>query len=526
MRYISSACYRKISRRFNNKALSQPYFNVLQAVNITDIPSISIQPFPRAGDQDGLTKMKNDRLFLEDFVLKMEGKPFLKTQIPNLIRKAKELPPQPDAGFQLYTDETRKEFHDLLVEILNDFKTSLDRLVDSKSSQALFQASLGHLYRNGYILLRLSRGLAFQMHIDSISVRLRSVYKPPEPLPPNNGEMDPDMNSLRHLVLRKRFVGWLRLNVGHFDAAETLARFATSRTFLFKEVSAAFFIADEPDSTLPSWRSLFENNILPNSGGKTSDAGITNDMICNFLDIRISEARHAKEIRDDSSYIRKNLKSGNMSKVRTKLTQMETTLGGWMTNINAAIAAIDANVNVEESNPFFQYDKAALEEGRSTLANTWATFEALKTKARDNLPHAFELFETWTEQQSEMLTNQEIFLTLDNKKTFTGTLHCEAYLASLLPLHPPSTRPMLADVNKSLQVEPSLSYMFFSFNLFFFYECRCLKRRRLEYRSVAALFVCLILLSYREGRPRSSLCEVPTIVLQHALCRHGLSFLI
>ncbi|KJA16146.1 hypothetical protein HYPSUDRAFT_58393 [Hypholoma sublateritium FD-334 SS-4] len=451
MRYISSACYRKISRRFNNKALSQPYYNALLAVNIANLPSISIQPFPQAGDREGLTKMKNDRLFLEDFVLKMEGKNLIKTQIPNLIQKAKELPPQPDAGFQLYTDETRQEFHALLLEILKDFKTSLDDLVNSKSSQTLFQASLGHLYRNGYILLRLSRGSAFQMHIDSISVRLRSVYKLPGALSPSNKDMDPDMNSLRHLILRKRFVGWLRLNVGHFDAAETLARFATSRTFLFKEVSAVFFTTDEPDSTLPSWRSLFENSFLPNSGGRTSDAGTTNDMICQFLDIRINEARLAKEIRDDSSYVKKFLKLGNTTRVRLRLTEMENKLEGWMTNIDAAIGAIDTNVNIDETNRFFRYDKPALVESRAALVITQTTLAALAVKARGNFAQAPELFETWTEQQNEMLTNQEIFLTLDNKKVFTGTLHCEAYLASLLPLHPPSSRPMLAGVNKTLQ---------------------------------------------------------------------------
>ena len=90
----------------------------------------------------------------------------LHTQIPNIIQIANNLPPEGQV-FELYTDETRTEFHHLLLELLDRFEKALDALtamdennlkVANVSDQVVkqFKRNVTILHRNGYALLKLS----------------------------------------------------------------------------------------------------------------------------------------------------------------------------------------------------------------------------------------------------------------------------------------------------------------------------------------------------------------------------------
>jgi len=154
--------YKKMARRFNNKALSVPYIESLKQVK--DIPFMSQPRREQADDRHGRDETDSDRRFLEDFVkLYTEDRDLLNTQIPNLIAMANNLPPN-NGFFQLYANETRTEFHYLLLELLDRFKNALDALVawdkdeaDKGSDQAVeqFNRNVDDVHRNGYALLRL-----------------------------------------------------------------------------------------------------------------------------------------------------------------------------------------------------------------------------------------------------------------------------------------------------------------------------------------------------------------------------------
>ncbi len=227
-------------RRFNNQDLSMPYFRALRDVKTDGLPSIPIGPFPdhqKREDAEAYNKMKSDRMFLEDFILKLKGKKRVGTQIPNLRNAALNLPANKDGGFQLYTDETRGEFHLLLLEFLQEFSDSLDSLMENDVGSPIFVKSLDNLYRNGYLLFLLSRGAAYQMHIDSISPGLRNVLSLPR-MSLNNEHADPELTALRGVMLQKSFVTWLRLMTAHMDSVETLTKFTTS--YSIKEILPNF----------------------------------------------------------------------------------------------------------------------------------------------------------------------------------------------------------------------------------------------------------------------------------------------
>jgi hypothetical protein len=182
-RYTAAVSYKKMARRFNNKNLSIPYFKSLEQVKNRDIPFMSQLGGKRAdNDRFGRDEVNNDRRFLKDFVALNTNR-----LIPNLINMVNNLPPDgEDSDFQLYTNETSAEFHLLLLLLLTNFKKALDDLVICQcqggknedqvvaSDQANeFNRNVGKVYIYGYALLRISRGRAFQMHLENIKTLLK-----------------------------------------------------------------------------------------------------------------------------------------------------------------------------------------------------------------------------------------------------------------------------------------------------------------------------------------------------------------
>ena len=96
-------------RWLGHKTLSQPYIHSLELVK--DVPfneSLRGQPSTR--------EIASDRSFL---LLVLEGIDQLRTPIPHIHKQAKSISANQD--FQLYNENTCKEFHFLLLELLQGF---------------------------------------------------------------------------------------------------------------------------------------------------------------------------------------------------------------------------------------------------------------------------------------------------------------------------------------------------------------------------------------------------------------------
>ncbi|EDR03277.1 uncharacterized protein LACBIDRAFT_331731 [Laccaria bicolor S238N-H82] len=169
-RYIAAMSFKQIARRFNNTDLSRCYIECLKQVK-----EIPIMSQPRKDQSVHYHRyqieINSDRLFLKDFVM-LSNKDYdlIRTHIPNILKLANNLPSK-DKDFELYTDETSTEFHNLLLEILDHFKSTLDTLMAFDKDEAardsgrhdIFNKNVHNVHVYGYALLRLCMGQYFTL---------------------------------------------------------------------------------------------------------------------------------------------------------------------------------------------------------------------------------------------------------------------------------------------------------------------------------------------------------------------------
>ena len=126
--------YKRIARQFRNETLSQPYFDSLKRVEVEDIPLLSPDRKQATDDRPGAARVDkdefdSDRRFLQGFLSFYKECPTqLDTKIEHLLKKADESLTT-SGNIELYTNDTRIEFHNLLLVLLRRFGQVLDELV-------------------------------------------------------------------------------------------------------------------------------------------------------------------------------------------------------------------------------------------------------------------------------------------------------------------------------------------------------------------------------------------------------------
>ncbi|KAF8952139.1 hypothetical protein BDZ97DRAFT_1745881 [Flammula alnicola] len=424
-RYTADMSYKKMARRFNNKNLSRPYIESLK--RLKDIPLMSQPRRERSdnGHRRERDEADSDRLFLEDFVKLFTNYPqLLTTSIPNLIEMANNMPRNDDDRiFQLYTNETSTEFHNLLLELLDNFKNALDRLIALDKDQvtkgsvkaAQFSQNVGDLHRNGYALLRLSRGRAFQMHLENVGTLLEdprpimgaSIKEHDEELEAIQSVLPPKGSDGVEKALLKSYVAWLRLMVGHFDAVEILVRYVTLQHFPYDSISIDILVAPPTDSALLPWSELFTDyKFLPKTGAIKPLSSITNDDIKNFL---LNGIFIASNVKDTAVHAQNALKGWRFPQPEYQKTYQA---------LQNLATSIDKNVREKAT--------IALEK-----IQEWKRLkdDHLKNALANEIAKEIKSLHGMSDELSD---SDRFFLNLNNK-LFTGTLHCEACLATLLP---------------------------------------------------------------------------------------------
>lgn len=263
-------CCRKMDRRLKS-GQSQAYIQALKQVKEFIFK-------PRPVDETSTNKslrtlqreeieFSNDRGLLEDFVLLASSKPgMLSIEIPNIILAAHNMPSE--GHFELYTDSTHIEFHQLLLELLNRFCKALQNLSAAskqaqKGSQTIdtqtFKRDLSNGRVYGYALMRMARGRAFRMHMENIEPLLANYTRTTEAsgsASAPNIEMDEqDIENKDEEIeaigvdkmmgsLSKSYGAWLRLMVVLFDAIEILVNFVNGNRFPYESISVKILIAN------------------------------------------------------------------------------------------------------------------------------------------------------------------------------------------------------------------------------------------------------------------------------------------
>jgi hypothetical protein len=444
-----------MARRFNNKNLSTPYIESLKQVKNIQFMSGEKRADDHRRDRD---ELDSDRLFLEDFVKLYTGHPgLLNTPIPNLMNMVNHLPPS--GSFELYNNETCTEFHHLLLELLDRFKEALDSLIAldrvktaNLSDQAVkkFNQHVSDVHRNGYGLLRLSRGRAFQRYLENIKTLLK------DPRGGSNvgasirqhegdieGDIDEELEEIQSFLsqkgsdgadtaLLKSYTAWLRLMVGHFDAVKILVRYVTSQHFLYDSISIEILLPPPTDSALLPWSQLFANfKFLPKS---TSQPAVNNNEIFNFLQDGISNAIKVRDAVLQAQNALKCWKAQNHVKTRQAINLLKIS-----TDKDVKEMATDLYPKISKPNSLSDEDRIDITNKIQKLCTVLG----------------------------ELSDKDRFFLSL-NSLSFKGTIHCEACLATLLPAFTggiPTGDSKYKEIKilPNMQVEYPLSHLFLLF---------------------------------------------------------------
>lgn len=276
--YIIAACFVKIRRRMKNLPISKPYHNSLK--NVTEFPKFTEAPkgTPKSqeaqSDNDLLTKVL----------------PVLHRHIPhlpmsnllsNLLRQGEAASAQ--ASYDVYTEDTRIEFHTLLCELLKRFEESLDNLKtyhdkkDRLSAPSEFKSRLAAVLTYGTALQLIARGSMIEKHLKAIEPLLGDHRRDKtadiklQTMTDERGEeVDVELERVRSTThgtmvhpLWKSYRDWLRLMVVHFDAVAILAGHVASSSFQAKEISIKILSAPRPSQAMLSWENLLNSKHFP-----------------------------------------------------------------------------------------------------------------------------------------------------------------------------------------------------------------------------------------------------------------------
>ena len=251
-------------------------------MKVDDIPPLSPDR-KQATDGHSDDEFGSDQCFVQEFLAsyKVKEPPTqFDTLVERLLKKVDErLLKEADESLmlseaiELYTNDTRTEFHELLLLLLHRFEHVLNLLVpyknpsDSDLQPSEFKEAVEQLNYYALALLRLARGRAFRMHLENVGHLLDDPRHTSagastddhieEHDNARDEEQEEDFDGVLPPQKLKSYVAWLRLIVAHFDAVEILARFVELNFPPYRSISIQVLV---PPSTSPDkldWRELF-----------------------------------------------------------------------------------------------------------------------------------------------------------------------------------------------------------------------------------------------------------------------------
>ena len=408
LHYIVATCCPKMIQRLNHKTLSVPLIEALEQIRTFTFEESKLDQEQKEGDE-------SDLLFLTTFL--PHAAPELHIPIPKIMEKIKG--PSGIEGrsaFRLYTQETCLEFHQLLVQLLLRFRSSLAALVTyrkglefSTQSPQDTKDEVERAVIYGYALHRLTKGAALPMHLKIIAPLLRSLnlggkITMPTPAPGEEQEepkeLDEELKAVQPFVevdgvetpLWQSYLDWLRLMVAHFDAADILLTYVTGPSFVHHTISIQVLVAPPVDERLLPLKELLNDpTLFPTTttaaSPHNSQATITNREILEFLEEGFKHSSHVKGI--NTRWTKRGQNPSNIKTIKGVLEDLKISrFEGWSLSATKLLDALNAS----------PIDSSKITEDIESLWASCAFFTSLEKSQRK----------------------------------FKGTLHCEVCLASLL----------------------------------------------------------------------------------------------
>ncbi|PPQ95715.1 hypothetical protein CVT26_008358 [Gymnopilus dilepis] len=329
----------------------------------------------------------------------------LKSKFPKIFEQADLA--QQNKVFRLYTADTCKEFHHLLLVLLDRLYLLLQCTMnktapDSGSTEEerrQFETDLLAIKVLGHLIHRLTRGLALEVHIKTISHLLDDYRINIRPLTSNLHEKrgtERQGGQGDNAILQKSYMDWLKSIVNEFDAASTLVQYIEGLSPVCKNFACQILVSRPPDKALISWRELLTDaNITSSPSQDSKSSSVEVGRLIQFCDAAVRSNCLESSCWAESA--RTSWAAGDLQKTIEDVRNLaNSTLPKWREYADTLLCILQ--------------DKEALES---------ETERSYISEAMDLLCAIAQFFTfLWD-------LDKQIF-------EFSGTLHCEACLVSVL----------------------------------------------------------------------------------------------
>jgi hypothetical protein len=415
MGYVVTACFPKILKRLDHKLVSVPYYNSLLAVKPFQIEEVlshgPISESQRTSDE---------------FLLTLIPHLNFPAHLPELIKQATLA--SDNKPFALYTKDTCWEFHTLLIKLLESYNDAIHGLWKNRPDNNKeggnfdeFRKHLDNAIASGYALMQMVHGSGISEHLKILAPSLpnhqRQEHADSTTMTDEQAE-DQDLDLLhigvgitgkdgRPQSVWKSYLDWLTLILAQFKAVEILVEF-TRNLKLRGPYRISIKILTSPNigkQKLPWKKVLGNSNFFP------SDERMINDDIIKSLTQGISS--HPELMVND-------------------LKNFLATFNDFTTNENSSPDCLS---------PFVEGFERFLVQDRwqKDIEQIFTGIKTLQQNRNDS-----DAISSINEAASSLRDDANIFKLFRDTdgQPFSGTVHCEAILASLF-LRPSDVLPQI-----------------------------------------------------------------------------------
>jgi hypothetical protein len=261
--YVVAMCFEKMYRRLNHPEYAKPRYDCLIQAKVSSLD------FPK--NIAKVNKSSYDKRIVNLLPTLAE---LMNIKIPNL--EAVLLKLKDDDSVPLYTEETYKDFHQVLRALLAGFRRSLEELVQIQESELdqYLEACVQRTTFLGTLLRLVANGSIIETHLQTIAPLLDQVCDRKK-----KDEEDSDLASIQVSTIYtlhnkeypfranterpsvwKSYRDWLRLIVSPFDAVNVLTGYIQRIHPHPLAVSIKVIAIPQPNKKMLPWKNLLETS--------------------------------------------------------------------------------------------------------------------------------------------------------------------------------------------------------------------------------------------------------------------------